>query len=100
MRRREKEEKPKRKIRTKGKKRKKKMAGRVEDVGKGSGLHWEINLHQNCGVGLTFSLPLVGLAFLLDTTSFSTTPKKRCSDCVWKDTVPLGSFLMRTAWFL
>lgn len=49
----------------------------------------------------TFSLALVGLAFfVVPVTSFSTTPTKRCSDWVWKDTVPLGSFLMRTAWFL
>ena len=51
----------------------------------------------------TFSLILLGLTFfagVVAMTSLSTVPMKRCSDWVWKDTVPLGSFLMRTAWFL
>ena len=51
----------------------------------------------------TFSLVLLGLTFLAGVVamiSLSTVPMKRCSDWVWKDTVPLGSFLMRTAWFL
>ena len=58
---------------------------------------------RSLGALHTFSLVLLGLTFLAGVvamSSLSTVPMKRCSDWVWKDTVPLGSFLMRTAWFL
>lgn len=92
-----KEEKPRRQIRTKKRKQKESKRKKKKKEGWVGGCRRDTSEVRG---GLTLSLPLVGLAFLLDTTSFSTTPRKRCSDCVWKDTVPLGSFLMRTAWFL
>lgn len=46
---------------------------------------------------ITFSLPLFGLVALAGVASLSIVPTKRCSDWVWKETVPLGSFLILMA---
>lgn len=45
-------------------------------------------------------MPLLGLVDLTEVASFSIVPIKRRSDWVWNETVPFGSFLILTAWFL